>query len=153
MVSHGICSTSHLCFFLVWRICSMPCLLDQLALSTAVNTKSCKQMVKFNFQLGKGSIATSEWNICLVTFTRPGLLQTKHTHKCALEGAFKYVLLVYSLKIFSLFPWRFFSLYFRNIEYVCTNQVKWFLTSFSKVRLASQVALEKCFPDISVRRN
>lgn len=63
----------------------MACLLDQLPLGAAVNTKSCKQMEKFNFQLGKGSIATSEENICLVTFTGLLLLQTKHTYKCDLK--------------------------------------------------------------------
>lgn len=93
LVSHAVCSVSHLfglClffFFLVWRICSVACLLDQLALGTPMHTKSLKQMEKFDFQREKDSIATLEWNIHLVTFTASLLLQTKHphTHKCNLE--------------------------------------------------------------------
>lgn len=91
LVSCAVCSVSHLfgfCFFLVWRICSVACLLDQLALGTAMNTKSLKQMGNFDFQREKDSIATWEWNeiyiwshlLCSL------LLQSKHTYTYVWSG-------------------------------------------------------------------
>lgn len=129
------------CFVSVWGICSVAHLLDQLALSTAVNTKSCKQMEKFNFQLGKGSIATSEWNICLVTFTGL-LLQTKSDLLGEAEGE------TFKIHAIHLFQWRLFLTLFQKYwvcvcMWMCVHLAsQMLLTSFNKLRLVSQITLK-----------